>query len=232
MMTSVHGYFNMITETDMERYRAETFLTKEPETIAWIDDMKPGEVLYDVGANVGVYTLYAASRGIKVYAFEPVLKNYERLNENIQANGFGDVYPVHMGVIAKSCPVGLFVPGGVVGLSGGQCNGDGYKVMGISLDKFSEIYGYPDHVKIDIDGLENEVLRGAGYVINSAQIKSILVEVTMLNAIEIINIAQHFYGKGPSVWTTDNKYNTMTPHSRERRQREGIAAENVVFARR
>ena len=71
--------FKMIVETEIEKWRRDTFWEKEPETIAWIDDMEPGEILFDVGANIGIYTLYAASRGVRVIAIEPVFENYSRL---------------------------------------------------------------------------------------------------------------------------------------------------------
>jgi len=44
-------------------------------------------VLWDVGANVGIYTLYAAQREVTVCAFEPLAANYYVLNRNIQLNG-------------------------------------------------------------------------------------------------------------------------------------------------
>lgn len=42
-------------------YRAQTLLTKEPDTIEWIDTFQKDDVLWDIGANVGVYSLYAAT---------------------------------------------------------------------------------------------------------------------------------------------------------------------------
>ena len=54
---------SMEITTEFERRRVESFFTKEPETIRWIDElMKPGDHFFDVGANVGVFTLYAALR--------------------------------------------------------------------------------------------------------------------------------------------------------------------------
>ena len=57
--------------------RAMSALTKQPATIEWIDSFSPGSVFWDVGANVGVYALYAARRGdAKVVAFEPAAVNF------------------------------------------------------------------------------------------------------------------------------------------------------------
>ena len=73
-----------------ELWRANTFSTKEPDTLAWIDSFfRPGDVIYDVGANIGQYALYAAkrfSKELKILAFEPEALNYAKLNKNIVLN--------------------------------------------------------------------------------------------------------------------------------------------------
>ena len=54
------------------KYRVDSLRSKEPDTIAWIAGFQPGEVLVDIGANVGMYTIWAAkTRGVRVFAFEP-----------------------------------------------------------------------------------------------------------------------------------------------------------------
>ena len=49
------------------RYRAKTFSTKEPETLDWIDSFEKNSVFWDVGANIGLYSLYAAKKNHKTY---------------------------------------------------------------------------------------------------------------------------------------------------------------------
>jgi hypothetical protein len=69
-------------------FRSATLLTKEVDTIAWIDGFKDNQVFWDIGANVGVYSLYAAiKRQLRVSAFEPSSANYYALTRNCQLNG-------------------------------------------------------------------------------------------------------------------------------------------------
>ena len=76
----------------LNEFRVETFSSKEPETLNWIDGMPQGSVMWDIGANVGLYSCYAAKhRGCKVFAFEPSVFNLELLARNISLNGVTDL---------------------------------------------------------------------------------------------------------------------------------------------
>ena len=73
---------------EIVRVRAQTLLTKEPDTIEWINGFQEGDVLLDIGANIGVYTLCAAvTRRVTVVAIEPSPHNYSVLCRNIFENG-------------------------------------------------------------------------------------------------------------------------------------------------
>jgi FkbM family methyltransferase len=86
-----HHQYEFRCETAAEVWRARTLTTKEAGTVAWIDTfVKPGEVFYDVGANIGLYTLLAGKRvGAEgmVYAFEPHVANVGSLLHNVSRNG-------------------------------------------------------------------------------------------------------------------------------------------------
>ncbi|MFA5906254.1 MAG: FkbM family methyltransferase, partial [Desulfobacula sp.] len=72
-------------------WRAETFSTKEPETLKWVDSIKEGSVFWDVGANIGLYSVYAAKRRhCSVWAFEPSVFNIELLARNLYINGLSE----------------------------------------------------------------------------------------------------------------------------------------------
>ena len=73
--------------------------------------LQPGDVVIDVGANQGVFSLYAASRGACVYAVEPCAMNYELLCRNVSRNNLvGRVFPVQAAVAAHAGEITLYVP--------------------------------------------------------------------------------------------------------------------------
>lgn len=94
--------------SEIEEYRASTYTTKEPETLEWIERyVRSGDVFYDIGANIGLYSLFAAKRlggKCKVYAFEPEALNYAQLSRNIFLNGLsGIVVPCCVAVTDRLC---------------------------------------------------------------------------------------------------------------------------------
>ena len=72
------------------RRRAFKFESKEPETLNWIKGFDAGDSLLDIGANIGMYSLYAAYKGVNVIAIEPDALNYALLNLNIKLNDYGE----------------------------------------------------------------------------------------------------------------------------------------------
>ena len=82
------------------QWRAKTLLTKEPETIGWIRTFQPEDIFWDIGANVGLYSVYAAIIvGCKTYAFEPESQNFAVLNKNIYFNRLHELLVAyHIGI--------------------------------------------------------------------------------------------------------------------------------------
>ena len=218
--------FKMYTETEMEMYRYRTFWTKEPETIAWIDSFGDGN-FFDVGANIGVYSLYSKWRHPEkqIYAFEPVLENYHRLVQNIELNGYNIVALP----LAVDDVVGIdHICACKIGESGVKIGGGDRYVLKVSLDFFQELceWEYPVYLKIDIDGEELDVLYGAKVQLETKDaIKSILVEVENARIEEVTQYMNAYH------FTPDPVFNEMRPHSSERRRAEGINVTNIVFKR-
>lgn len=213
-------------ETDMEKYRMESFWTKEPETIEWIKSFTDC-IFFDVGANIGVYSLYCASfhPDCLVYAFEPVRCNFIRLMQNIELNGFDNVIALPFAVGERS-RIGVMVESEKeIGHSGDQLEiGEGVtKIVPIvSLDDLRR-WETPDYLKVDIDGLELNVVLGALHQL--VNIESCLIETNEYKE----DIVSYLTGFG---FTMDNQFNKQKNHSRIRRAKEGIEAENIIFTRK
>lgn len=82
-----YGKFKIRAGSELLRFRAESFLTKEPTTIEWLQSLDKDSILIDVGANIGIYTIPASLFHVnKVIAIEPEIKNYNMLLENLRLN--------------------------------------------------------------------------------------------------------------------------------------------------
>jgi FkbM family methyltransferase len=171
--------------------RVRTFSSKEPETLRWIDRFTGDDILMDIGANVGIYTLYAAFRGHRVIALEPDALNFALLNLNILDNGYGDLvtaYPfsLHRESLIAELHMSDFSWGGSGRSFGRKLDWKGQEFdadfsqgsAGISVDEFvrqTEIC--PTHIKIDVDGNETFVLEGSAATLANPALQSILIEL-------------------------------------------------------
>ncbi|MBI3945342.1 MAG: FkbM family methyltransferase [Armatimonadetes bacterium] len=182
-------------ERNWELWRAQTYTTKEPDTLAWIDAfLREGDVVYDVGANIGQYSLYAAKRGCKVLAFEPEALNYAKLNRNIVLNELGDSITAYCLAVTDRTTMDVFyvkafslgaslhafgapVGQGEVPFAPGNRQG----MLGVSLDDLAGRFGlpFPHHIKVDVDGIEDRIVRGAAHTLEDPRLKSMLIEVYM-----------------------------------------------------
>ena len=125
-----------------------------------------GRVFIDAGANVGIFSLYAASMGAKkVYAFEPVKETFLQMKENIRMNGFKKtIMPVNMALGRKSGHGTISYS-----YSGDPCahmiSGKGvrnsHQVRIATIDGFMAGKGRTDFIKIDSEGWEEKILLGA-----------------------------------------------------------------------
>ena len=212
-------------DSDIEQYRANTYVSKEPETLDWIERyFCQGDVMYDVGANIGLYSLFAAkhlSGNCKIFAFEPEALNYAKLNVNIYLNKLtGNIVPcclaltdkvhfdnfylhpdnfeevisdryltagsaLHSFGVAEDYRNEAFHPFHVQGM------------IGVPLDYLWKVWGldFPNHIKIDVDGLEEKIISGGLQTLSDGRLKSVLVEVSSED-IEHSPIVQKLVGEG------------------------------------
>lgn len=188
------------TTGSSSKKRLRTLLSKEPITLAWIDTFAEGETLYDVGANVGMYTIYAAvMRKAFVHAFEPEALNYAELNKNIYLN---DLHGRVLGYCLALSDVDkldrLLLSDFGLGISYHDFQENSWKedktfahdwhvsrdnrrvqgCVGHRLDTLvAEGLPRPDHIKIDVDGLEHRVVEGMIETLASPGLKTVLIEI-------------------------------------------------------
>lgn len=172
-------------------WRAQTLSSKEPETLEWINSMQDEGVLWDVGANIGVYSLYAAqAKSAKVFSFEPSVFNLELLARNIFQNGLQDkisIVPIALSnrTAFNDMRMSITEWGGALSTFGEDFGWDGkkidenfqYKTAGITMDDAVNQLQIPlpSFLKIDVDGLEHLILEGGDQVLKN--VESVLIEV-------------------------------------------------------
>jgi FkbM family methyltransferase len=172
-------------------WRAKTFSTKEPETLEWIEKIPEHSIFWDVGANVGLYSVYAAKkRNCLVYSFEPSVFNLELLARNLFINGLTEqvcIVPLALSDRLGSSQMRMTTTewGGALSTFGRDFGWDGEKIrqifefqtVGISMEDAVKRLDIPspDYIKMDVDGLEHFILQGGGSILRS--IRGILIEV-------------------------------------------------------
>jgi FkbM family methyltransferase len=194
-------------------FRANSFSTKEPETLAWIDEFGGAGPLFDVGANIGLYSLYyAATKSGTVYAFEPSVLNLGLLAKNIHANGFDKRIRIVSNPLTSHNQFADFslssvVEGGALSSFGVEYGHNGetletifsYQTLGFSLDYLLSaklIEDPPQLIKIDVDGIEHLILSGAVDVLRSSSLKSLLIEVNDDFELQAKNVASLLTNSG------------------------------------
>jgi FkbM family methyltransferase len=188
--------YRFVCHSQKERNRSSRLFDKEKGTIAWIDrELRPGDVFYDVGANIGTFTIFAGHRldetGALV-AFEPHIPNANSLIENILLNGLQRKTQLVTAALTNDEGYNRFNYHSMyAGASTSQYGrhayeGQSYEPQFVEIKHGCTIDGLcrrkiirpPDMVKIDVDGLDFEVLDGMRELMASAdRPRSIQIEL-------------------------------------------------------
>ncbi len=188
---------NFFTPNEIIQYRIKTYFSKEPETLEWIDNFieKENLIFWDIGANIGLYSIYAAIKHskMKIFAFEPSTNNLPILTRNISINNLSENITVNQFPLTNKNNVfmlmrekefneggGWHTFGEKFDVWGKEFQGqNNYKIFGTSIDYLLEkkILEVPDYIKIDVDGIEHLILQGAQKFLGDKKIKSIAIEL-------------------------------------------------------
>ena len=173
--------------------RANTFSEKEPETLSWIDEFGGAGAMFDIGANVGSYSLYyAKTKGGNAYAFEPAVFNLPILVKNIAINQLQSKISVIPLPLTQENGIRDFRltntdAGDAHSAFGVDFGWDGsplattceYRMLGCSLDFLLTtglIKEVPTMIKLDVDGIEHLILKGAEETLRHPTCRTVLVE--------------------------------------------------------
>jgi FkbM family methyltransferase len=189
---------NFFIPTDITHTRVQSIFLKEPETINWIDNFKDGSIFWDIGANVGIYSIYAASKfkNLKIISFEPSTSNTRVLSRNISINNLDNKIKIFtISLCEKENIFSNFSESKFCeGWSGSTYDNNtdfegkklikrniknNYKILGTSIHQLLEqkILQIPNYIKIDVDGIEHLILKGAKNFLKHKKITQILVEM-------------------------------------------------------
>jgi FkbM family methyltransferase len=180
----------MVLNSPWQVYRL-TSCAKEPETIRWLEThLRPGDCFYDIGANVGAYSLVASAitnGDIKVFAFEPGFGTFAELCLNVRQNRAAEsIVPLP---VALGWSNGLFefkysdvTPGAARHNWGGTEAREPDFVLRTAVFRLDDLIDLlslplPTLLKLDVDGPELDVLRGATRLLGSQGLRTVLVEL-------------------------------------------------------
>jgi FkbM family methyltransferase len=168
----------------------------ESEVLDFIDTLPPDAVLYDLGASIGHFSLYAAARGLTTLAFEPDPANYAALEANARANRSPNLTTLSIAIsdrrddeaVLRSNSAKQRVGDHHKVLAGPEFSG--HEVIGSSLDTAVNVKAMPfdtaidelrlprpSALKVDIDGSELAFVRGAEQTLRDGRLQSIMIEL-------------------------------------------------------
>lgn len=186
------------TPNYITNWLVDTFFTKEPETLEWIDSFNrtPKKIIFwDIGANIGLYSIYAAlkHKNIEVISFEPSTSNLRILSRNISINNLENKIKINQFPLSNIKNkyllfnesnfiegIGCHTFGKTKDFEGKNFNPlNKYKIFGTSINFLidNQVLEIPNYIKIDVDGIENLILEGASKYLKNKKIKSISIEI-------------------------------------------------------
>jgi FkbM family methyltransferase len=232
--------------------RVQSLYKKEPETLSWIDNFQLHNskkiVFWDIGANIGLYSIYAAIKfnNVEIICFEPSTSNTRTLSRNISINNLESkisIFPLALSDkknIISYFNETSFLEGSAISNFNSNIDYRGkivrknqiknkYNLFGTSIDNLilNKILKVPNYIKIDVDGIEHLILKGAKNLLKNNNLKELLIEMnsTYSKQFEFINTLMEVNNFKKIVSTNRNLLNNK---SYKLKLNETV---NVVFKR-
>lgn len=178
------------------KFRYDTFFSKEPETLKWIDNFeKKNLIFWDIGANIGLYSIYNSLKNVssKTFSFEPSSSNLRILTRNISINNLQkkiSIIPLPLTNKENAFQImneKAFIEGSALHAFGKNLDFKGkifnpsmkYSLLGTTINFLIEnkILEVPNYIKIDVDGIEHLILRASNKILKNQKVKSLNIEI-------------------------------------------------------
>jgi len=139
-------------------------MMEEHQYKQYIKEIDKESIIYDVGAYHGFYSILGGALGEKVYSFEANPNNLKILRENKSLNSEKDITVVDKAVWSEETELKLNTQ-----IIGGKSHiaDERVTIDPVTLDNFAETHSNPDIIKIDVEGAEHHVLRGAENILKN-----------------------------------------------------------------
>lgn len=145
--------------------------------------LRPDNLFVDIGANVGSYTVLASGHvGARSMTFEPIPATFEKLRRNLSINNIEDkVEAFNMGIGSTNDP--LYFTSDLDTMNHVSTKPDYEKVLRIESGTVDHMLQHrkPVLIKIDVEGYEHEVIRGATNIMQATTLKAIIIELSDIN---------------------------------------------------
>jgi len=141
--------------------------------------LKPGNLFVDIGANIGAYSILAASVGAKVIAIEPIPSTFKNLERNILLNNFKDYVEV-MNIAISNKKKNLRLSSNVDALNHVLIDGEStQQSIEVRSDKLDDILNgrVPQFLKIDVEGFETNVVESAEKTFANKGLLGVIIEL-------------------------------------------------------
>ena len=185
-----HGNVQVNISNTNEKSSTIGALHVERDTVEWIESMPESSCFWDIGANVGIFSMIAAKKVHKVYSFEPQTYTFSKLISNLQLNNMTDkvnafqiafcdrtrIDVLNMSSIELGSAFNAF--GTTSDQYGNIIDNYSYNMLGYTVDDFIDVFKpcFPTHIKIDVDGLEPQILIGGGKTFTTRELRSVVIE--------------------------------------------------------
>lgn len=128
--------------------------------------VKPGAVVFDIGAQIGSFSLYVGCRhrDCQIYSFEPMKDNFAMLERNVALNKAGNIRPNNLAVLAKTERIKLFLSSENTGMHSVYGQGENFQwVDGVGINDLFARFNQTgcDIMKLDCEGAEYDIILGA-----------------------------------------------------------------------